>query len=91
MLRNWVIGCLMAAQLDLPFWLVNLVRRGDETSIEHDFGQFLRQDKGHQFRRYEWEGLFEALCSVLDEPEDERFWNYVQTRTICFQPVFKQG
>lgn len=89
MLRNWVIGCLMAAQLDLPFWLVNLVRQGEETAIEHDFGRFLCQDKGYQFRRAEWEGLFEALCSVLREPGDEKFWCYVRTRTIYFQPAFK--
>jgi len=25
-------------------WLVNLVRQGEETAIEHDFGQFLCQD-----------------------------------------------
>jgi len=91
LLRNWVIGCLLAAQLGLPFWLVNLVRRGDETAIERDFGPFLRQDKGHRFRRAEWEDLFEALCPVLREPGDEKFWHYVRTRTIYFQPAFKQG
>ena len=90
LLRNWVIGCLLAAQLDLPFWLINLVRRGKETAVECDFGQFLRQDKGHRFRRAEWEGLFEALCPVLREPDDEKFWRYVRTRTIYFQPSFKQ-
>lgn len=90
LLRNWVIGCLLAAQLKLPFWLVNLVRQGEETAIEHDFGQFLRQDKGPQFRRAEWEGLFEALGPVLHGPDDEEFWRYVRTRTIYFQPAFKQ-
>jgi len=91
LLRNWVIGCLLAARLDLPFWLVNLVRRGDETSIERDFGQFLRQDDEHRFRRVEWEELFEALRPVLVQPGDEKFWQYVRTRTICFRLAFKQG
>lgn len=91
LLRNWVIGCLLATQLGLPFWLVNLVRQGEETAIERDFGQFLRQDQEHHFRRIEWEGLFEALCPVLREPDDERFWRYVRTRTIYFQPAFKQA
>jgi len=89
LLRNWVTGCLLAAQLDLPFWLINLVRRGEETDIERDFGQFLRQDDRHQFRRTEWKGLFEALCPVLAWPGDDEFWNYVRTRTIYFQPAFK--
>jgi len=90
LLRNWVIGCLLAAQFDLPFWLVNLVRRGEETGIERDFGQFLRQDDGRQFRRAEWEGLFEALRLVLTHPGDDEFWNYIRTRTIYFQPAFKR-
>jgi hypothetical protein len=88
LLRNWVVGCWLATRLDLPFWLVNLVRRGQETNIEHDFGQFLFQDSRHQFRRAEWEGLFEALRPILTQPGDEAFWRYVQTRTINFQPAF---
>jgi hypothetical protein len=91
LLRNWVIGCLLAAQLGLSFWLVNLVRRGDETAIEGDFGQFLCQDTGHRFRRAEWEEVFKVLGPVLHETDDEKFWRYVRTRTVYFQPAFKQG
>ncbi|MBN1138936.1 MAG: hypothetical protein JXM73_20290 [Anaerolineae bacterium] len=88
LLRNWVIGCLLAKELGLPFWLVNLVRRGEETDIERDFGQFLRQDPDHQFRRAEWEELFEALSPALDQPSDDRLWEYIRTRTIYFQKAF---
>lgn len=88
LLRNWVIGCLLAKKLNLPFRLVNLVRRGDEIHIESAFGEFLLQEEGHQFRRAEWEGLFEALCPVANQLADEQLWSYVRTRTIYFQPAF---
>jgi hypothetical protein len=88
LLRNWVIGCRLAAELDLPFWLINLVRRGEEANIEHDFGQFLRQDERHRFHRAEWEELFEALHPMLTQPGDEAFWRYIRTRTIHFRPAF---
>lgn len=88
LLRNWVIGCLLARELGLSFWLVNLVRRGKEVDIECDFGRFLRQDQDHQFRRAEWEMLFDALWSVLNQPGDEQLWDYIRTRTIYFRPAF---
>lgn len=91
LLRNWVIGCLLAAQLNLPFWLVNLVRRSKELDIEHSFGQFLCQDDRHQFRRAQWEGLFKTLGSALDQPADNRLWSYIKERTIHFQPAFELG
>lgn len=89
LLRNWVIGCLLAKELGLSFWLVNLVRRGKEVGIEREFGQFLRQDQDHQFHRAEWETVFEALWSVLDQPGDQQFWDYIRTRTIYFRPAFE--
>lgn len=88
LLRNWVIGCRLAAQLNLPFWLISLVRHGKEANIEHDFGQFLRQDEGHRFRRAEWEELFEALHPILTQPGDKPFWRYIGTRTIHFRQAF---
>lgn len=88
LLRNWTIGCLLASELGLPFVLVNLVRRGNETSIEGDFGRFLRQGGKHQFRRAEWEGLFEALCPVLNQPGHKPYWDYIRTRTIHFRKAF---
>ena len=87
LLRNWVIGWLLAKELGLRFWLVNLVRRGEETGIERDFAQFLRQDPDHQFRRVEWEALLKALYIVLDQPDNEQLWDYIQTRTIYFKPA----
>jgi hypothetical protein len=88
LLRNWVIGCVLATRLGLPFWLINLVRRGEENDIERDFGRFLQQDERRQFRRVEWDAMLEALCPVLDQSGDERFWEYIRTRTIFFQRTF---
>jgi hypothetical protein len=88
LLRNWVIGCLLANELELPFWLVNLVRRGEETGIERDFGQCLRQDPDHRFRRVEWEELFKALCPDANQAGDEQLLEYIRTRTIHCKPAF---
>jgi hypothetical protein len=77
--KNWAIGSSLASRRPgVSFWLINLVRQGEELDIEERFGRYVCP-KAH-FRRMKWEDLAHRVCPEVIP----RF----RTQTLHFKSAF---
>jgi hypothetical protein len=58
LMRLWLLGSWMAAQSDFAFYLINLVREGQEEAIENLFMPHLRAGARRRFVRRTWEDTY---------------------------------
>jgi len=64
LMRLWLLGSWIAkcVDRDAAFYLVNLVRWGEETDVEQKFGRaFCRETEKRRFIRTTWEQIWDAL------------------------------
>ena len=83
LLRFWLLGSWMAEKLGKNFVLANLVRRKEETQIEHQFGRHIIQTERRKFVRWEWESLG-PLLEKLKDSGSEDLLTYLEYKTIGF-------
>ena len=60
LMRLWLLGTWMAAQVDKQFVLVSLCTDASDTGIETSFGAHIVQNELRRFKRYTWEAIREA-------------------------------
>ncbi len=63
LMRFWLLGSWIAKELDLQFYLVNLVRSGTEGNIESEFGQHTMSTMARRFLRVTWEGIYREVVA----------------------------
>jgi hypothetical protein len=62
LMRMWLLGSWLAKQDKAAFYLVNLVRWGEELDIEEEFvRRFCRQTPRRRFVRTTWQQIWDAL------------------------------
>lgn len=85
LMRFWLLGTWMAEQLDLDFYLVNLVRAAREKEIEAAFGMHTREESGMHFMRLTWEGICEFVKnSVPPGPVKEPMTEYFRNKSLGY-------
>jgi hypothetical protein len=85
LLRMWLLGSWMAAQLGVRFTLVNLVREGSEESIAESFGRYLTTSDSRHFVRQSWEGIArKCLPESKSDEEASRLLRYFREKTAGF-------
>jgi len=85
LLRFWLLGTWMAEQLNLPFYLINLVMKEREKSIEQEFGRHILQSDNRVFKRIFWENIYEYVVkSGISNNETEIFKEYFKNKALGY-------
>jgi hypothetical protein len=83
--RFWLLGSWIAAQLDVNYYLVNLVLEDREKDIEKRFRSHLRPNKRWSFLRWSWENIYHIVSknAVVNQDKD-LFTSYFENKTIGY-------
>lgn len=85
LLRFWLLGNWLAAQRDLDFYLINLVLKKKEQTIETIFRKYLHQNQRMKFIRITWEDLYSQILShSVSETGSNKIINYFKNKTIGY-------
>jgi hypothetical protein len=85
LLRFWLLGSWLAKQLDLDFYLINLVVESRETVIEERFGKHLTPDAGRWFMRLTWEAIRTFIGeNASPGPSKDLIINYLNNKTVGY-------
>lgn len=85
LMRFWLLGTWIAAQLDLDFYLVNLVRAGREKEIETAFGMHICEDPRMRFMRLAWEDICEFVKNSAPPGSDkETMAEYFRDKSLGY-------
>ena len=85
LLRFWLLGTWIAKQLDLDFYLVNLVLSERENNIEADFRSHIYENQRMKFKRISWEDIYHRiLSSGLSGMDKETMIKYFKNKTIGY-------
>jgi len=71
LMRLWLIGSWIAANLDLDFYLVNLVLSDREMDIETVFNKHIRNNERRKFIRITWEDIYKHILNSNVPTEDK--------------------
>ena len=84
-MRFWLLGNWLAAQRDLDFYLINLVLKKKEQTIETIFRKYLHQNQRMKFIRITWEDLYSQILShSASETGSNKIINYFKNKTIGY-------
>lgn len=85
LMRFWLLGTWIASNLNLEFYLVNLVRSQAEQNIEKEFGPHIKSTRDRIFKRYTWDQIYEVLLANPSpiERKDE-IVRYFKNKTIGY-------
>ena len=90
LMRFWLLGTWMAEQLNMPFFLINLVMKEREKDIEDKFGRHILQNSNRLFKRITWENIYEFFAnSVVSNKETEVLKQYFQNKALGYDSVGK--
>lgn len=85
LMRFWLLGSWIAEQLNLEFYLVNLVLSEREIDIESRFRAHIIDDKKKFFIRLTWEDIYETINnSNTNEADRHKILNYFNNKTIGY-------
>ena len=86
LMRFWLLGTWLAADLGLKFRLVSLLPARQRTPSRHEpFEDYLCQDDGARFRIWSWEDVRDSLARDGTRDEDgARLAHYWATKTIGY-------
>lgn len=86
LLRFWLIGTWIAKQLDLDFYLVNLVLREKEKNIESIFRKHIKENPRRRFLRTTWEAIYEHILSSSSSGKNkEVMLKYFKNKTVGYR------
>ena len=85
LLRFWLLGTWLANQLNLDFYLLNLVLAEREKNIELIFRRHIQEKQGRRFMRITWEDIYhQMLNSDFPETDKAKMINYFRNKTIGY-------
>ena len=85
LLRFWLIGTWIAKQLNLDFYLVNLVLSERERDIEAVFKKRINENPRRKFMRITWEDVYECISnSNLSGRDKDIMIRYFRAKTIGY-------
>jgi hypothetical protein len=85
LLRFWLLGTWLASQMNMPFYLINLVMQYRETEIEQEFGKHIYQNDNRIFRRILWENIYEYVVNTgISNKDTEILKQYFQNKALGY-------
>lgn len=85
LVRYWLLGSWIAAQLDCDFYLVSLVRQEQEKDIEQLFRRHLRANARRSFLRWSWEDIYRFVSRNAAATQDrELLMAYFENKSIGY-------
>lgn len=92
LLRFWLIGTWIAKQLDLDFYLVNLVLREKEKNIESIFKKHIKENSRRRFIRTTWEAIYEYIVNSSSSGKNKQVMiRYFRNKTVGYRKGRLQG
>ena len=92
LLRFWLIGTWIAEQLDLDFYLVNLVLRGKEKNIDTIFKKHIKENPRRKFMRTTWEAIYEYIVNSSSSGRNKQvMMRYFRNKTVGYRKGRLQG
>jgi len=86
LLRFWLIGTWIAKQLDLDFYLVNLVLREKERNIESIFKKHIKEKPRRRFLRATWEAIYEYIVNSSSSGRNKEVMiRYFKNKTVGYK------
>ncbi|MCK4244581.1 MAG: hypothetical protein KAX20_03040 [Candidatus Omnitrophica bacterium] len=86
LLRFWLIGSWIAKQLDLDFYLVNLVLSERERDIKEIFKMHIKENRHRKFTRITWEEIYKYILSTKKaNREKEAIIEYFRNKSIGYK------
>jgi len=86
LLRFWLIGTWIAKQLDLDFYLVNLVLRKKETNIERIFKKNIKENQRRRFIRTTWEAIYQYIVNSGSSGRNKEVMvRYFKNKTVGYR------
>jgi hypothetical protein len=86
LMRFWLLGTWLAQKLGLRFYLVNLVRAGEEKEIEGSFGKHIKPSQHERFMRKEWEEIYHWVISLHHITTLKDIMRYFENKTFGYGP-----
>ena len=88
LMRFWLLGSWIADQMDVDYYLVNLVPEEKETDIEELFDPLIKTNPRRKFMRKSWEDI-NRFISERSSPTDDRriVLDYFTNKTIGYDHV----
>ncbi len=84
--RFWLIGSWIAKQLNLDFYLVNLVLSRREKNIEEIFNRHIKINKCRKFLRITWEDIYHYISnSNLTIKDKDVMIKYFKNKSIGYK------
>jgi hypothetical protein len=85
LMRLWLLGTWMAARRGVDFYLLNLVREGEEEGIEVTFGKHLKEEPARIFKRITWEKIYRGIAdSYVPKEGKEKIIDYFENKTLGY-------
>ncbi len=85
LMRFWLLGTWMAAQMKRDFYLVSFVCRENEPEIQQEFMRHIKTASSRRYLRRTWEGIADfALARDGHRDEKEIFLSYMRNKTVGY-------
>ncbi|MFO7836223.1 MAG: hypothetical protein R6V83_06190 [Candidatus Thorarchaeota archaeon] len=84
LLRFWLLGTWIAEQMDVDFYLANLVRSGRERTIESIFKKHIKENQQRQFLRATWESIYDYISKSGQSKDKEKMLRYFRNKTVGY-------
>lgn len=86
LMRFWLLGTWIANELKKDFYLINIVRSGQEEQIEKIFKKHIAISQINYFKRITWEDMYQNMLnsnlSVNKEKNKEIMMKYFLTKAL---------
>jgi hypothetical protein len=83
--RFWLLGSWLANEMNLDFYLLNVVLTERETDIEKKINPHIRTGTNRQFKRVTWEEIYSFIAGYAPEDHNKSvILEYFRNKTIGY-------
>jgi len=82
--RFWLVGTWMAKQLNLDFYLINLVLARRDRHIEGNFKMHIKENKHRRFLRITWEDIYNFISNCKLTVDKNIMVRFFKNKTIGY-------
>ncbi|MEI6047796.1 MAG: hypothetical protein WCS03_02770 [Bacteroidota bacterium] len=84
LMRFWILGNWIAAQMGIDFEFYGLVLQSNEPDLEAEFDKHIMKTSKNEFSRLTWEQIFKFIMQTGETPDKQKMIRYFQNKTIGY-------
>jgi hypothetical protein len=84
LMRFWLLGTWIAFQMDMNFYLINLILSGKEEDIEVLFKRHIRESLRRKFLRLTWEDIYQYIKTKPTSKDNSTMLRYFATKSLGY-------